>query len=332
MARKPASTTAPSKPGPEHRIVVLHGKDAFLRAEFTDALRRALEEVHGAVDTLRFEGSTEVAEVLDECRSFGLMQQHKLVVVDEADQFVKEASRPMLERYAEAPVEGATLVLRSERWNKGKLDKLIEASGVIRKCDAPTEGQAITWAQHRAKLRHEAELPQEAARALVGRAGADLGRIDAELAKLAAAAGGNPISPELVTQFVGMSREEEVWGIQQSLLGSPPAYALGHLHHLIHVSRQPIELIGFALVDLARKVHLAAVGLQAGEAPGVISKTLKLWGPSQQAVMNAARNADTARTLELFDAAVEADVARKTGLGDPERQLERVVLRFAGVV
>lgn len=331
MARKPAKPAA--KPGPEHRIVVLHGKDAFLRAEFTASLKRALAEAKGDVDTIRFEGSSEVAEVLDECRSFGLMQQHKLVVVDEADQFVKDSSRAMLERYAEAPSEDATLVLRSDRWHKGKLDKLIDAVGVVRKCDAPTEGQAVTWAQHRVKVRHEAEITPEAARALVSRVGADLGRIDAELAKLAAATGNNgPISPQLVAEFVGVSREEEVWGIQSAMLGAPPEAALGHLRELIEVSRQPTVLISYALCDLARKLHLATVGLQAGENPGAIGKTLKLWGPSQDVVMRAARGADPSRTLELLDAALEADVAQKTGLGDPERQLERVVLRFAGAV
>lgn len=335
MARKPAANPkqGQTKPGPEHRIVVLHGKDAFLRAEYTASLRRALEEARGAVDTLRYEGAAEVADVLDECRSFGLMQQHKLVVVDDADQFVKDSARPLLERYAEHPAEDATLVLRAERWNKGKLDKLIEAVGVIRKCDAPTEGQAAAWAQHRAQVRHGAEIGQDAARALVARVGADLGRIDAELAKLAAAAGKNgKITPELVGEFVGVSREEEVWGMQAALLGATPEAALGHLRELIEVSRQPTVLISYALCDLARKLHLATVGLRAGENPGAIGKTLKLWGPSQDAVMRAARGADPSATMALLDAALEADVAQKTGLGDPERHLERVVLRFAGAV
>jgi len=334
MARKPAKQVEIT---PGARIVVYAGKDAFLRAEHTASLRELLEKAHGEVDVIRFDGSaTEAADVLDECRSFGLMQQHKLVVVDEADQFVKESTRQLVERYAEAPCEGATLALRCEKWHKGKLDKLIEdpgkGAGAIVRCDAPTEVQAAAWAIKRSKKRHDAELGREAAQQLVSRLGADLGRIDAELGKLSAASGGEEITKALVVEFVGISREEEVWGIQAELLRAGPERVLMHLRELIDVSRQPTVLISYAFIDLARKLHAACAGLEAGQAPDQIAKALKLWGPSKEAIMASARKMRPTQTMRLLDAAVAADVAQKSGLGRPELQLERVALRFAGAV
>src|SRR5262249_44697926 len=108
VAKKPAETKAPGALTAEHRIVVLIPKAPFVQGEFTAQLKDALVAAHGAIDAFRFEGpAATAAAVLDECRTFGLMQEHKLVVVDQADQLVKEENRPLVERYAAAPCAGA---------------------------------------------------------------------------------------------------------------------------------------------------------------------------------------------------------------------------------
>jgi len=333
VAKKTASRT----PSPGDRVVLLHGKDAFLRAEHTVALREALTTEHGEVDVLNFDGaSAPVADVLDECRSFGLLVQHKLVVVDEADQFVKDTARALVERYCESPCDGATLVLRAEKWHRGKLDKLIEASGAIVKCDAPTETQAQAWAVRRCEKRHGGRLDPDAARALVERLGADLGRIDSELGKLAAAAGRSPcgepvpIGRDLVAQFVGLSREEEVWGIQSELLSGDAERSLAHLRAMLDISRHHPVLVGYACLDLARKLSAITHAIDAGVTPQAAAKSVRLWGASSGPIMRTAERMRPERAGELLDAAVEADAAQKTGRGTPERLLEALALKFAG--
>ena len=67
------------------RIVVLHGRELFLLWEWSRMLAERLREAHGDVGVVRFDGaSAPVAEVLDELRSFGLLEPHKLVIVDDA--------------------------------------------------------------------------------------------------------------------------------------------------------------------------------------------------------------------------------------------------------
>src|SRR5688572_30933301 len=85
----------------DEKFVVLHGPEAFLQGELTGRLRRAIEEHAGEVETVHFDGQrAPLADVLDELRSFGLMQQHKLVAVSDADDFVKN-HRDALGRYAD---------------------------------------------------------------------------------------------------------------------------------------------------------------------------------------------------------------------------------------
>jgi DNA polymerase III delta subunit len=332
MARKAAS---PAKElSASMRIVVLHGKEPFIRAQKTSDLREALVKQHGGVDIFAFDGTTcTAADVLDECRSFGLIAQHKLVILDQAEQLVKEDTRPLFERYAEAPCEGATLLLRADLWRAGKLDKLIEEVGAVIQCAAPDEAEAKRWVVERAKTEHKAEIDKEAVNLLVLRVGPDLGKLDSELGKLAAAASGGPgtakITREHVEFFVGASRDEDVWNIQSTLLTAGPEESLQHLRYVMDVSRHPPTLVMYAMVDLARKVHGASRALRQGANQFQIAKPLRLWGPSVEPIMAAARRAHPDQALQLLRESTDADRRSKSGFGEVELAIERLAVRFS---
>ena len=98
MARKPA----PFSFDPSQRILLLKGAESYLQAQYLRMIAEGLESTLGEPPSrFEFEGAgTTLAELLDELRSYGLMQSHKLVVVDGAEQFVKkEAHRRGLEAY-----------------------------------------------------------------------------------------------------------------------------------------------------------------------------------------------------------------------------------------
>ena len=104
MARKPS--TPAKAPSAEMPIVILHGPELFLHDEYTRRLVESLKTSHGEIEHFSFDGSTTpLAVVLDELRSYGLMQSHKLVVIDNASEFMKAAgNRPAMERYAAEPM------------------------------------------------------------------------------------------------------------------------------------------------------------------------------------------------------------------------------------
>lgn len=330
MAKRAASTSR--APTAQDRIVVLVGKELFLRSQYTTMLKASLEEAHGEIEIFQFSGdSAEPAEVLDECRSFGLMASHKLIIVDEADQFIKADTRPMIERYAQAPSDQATLVLRGSKWNKGKLDEEIAKVGLILKCDSVDEGTASRWIQARCTKAYESSIDPRSAAMLVERLGCDLGRIDTELAKLATAAGkGNPISPELIVELVGITREDDVWAIQEYLLCGDAQRTLGELDIIMNNGSKGAHVpVSFACIDLARKLLGIAEGMNQGVNPNTLAKDMKLWGPSRDPIMNTARRIGPARARSLFDECIKADMALKSSIGTPMRTLEMLVLQFA---
>ena len=111
------------------RIVALVGRDDFLVPYFTRPLLEVLAAAHGEIERFDFDGDrVAVADVLDELRTYGLLQPHKLVVVDNAEKFLAASgegsgpskARTLMEQYAAAPVEQSTLLLRAPTWNRGQ--------------------------------------------------------------------------------------------------------------------------------------------------------------------------------------------------------------------
>jgi DNA polymerase-3 subunit delta len=333
MARRRAAS--PTAASPSDQLVVFKGKDDYLRSLHTEKLVEEIRQERGEVETVRFDGATaDPADVLDECRSFDLMMRPKVVVVDEAEKLVKESARPLFERYAENPPESAVLVLRSGNWRAGKLDKLIKSVGSIIDCKPLDPPQAINWAAARARKRHEAAIEPAAAALLVERLGTDLGRIDSEVAKLAAAATADPnadsITVDHVRQLVGATREEEAWAIQARLLAGPEE-ALAAVREALGSWRQPPVMVMFACVDLGRKVHGASRLLAQGVPPQGVAKQLKLWGDSRDAVLAAGRRVDPERAARSLRRLVGLDRDAKSGVIRPEVAPELAAMEFASL-
>ncbi|MFG0330589.1 MAG: DNA polymerase III subunit delta [Phycisphaerales bacterium] len=313
------------------RALILHGKENYLRVEYLRQLRDNIAEKRGEVDVIHFDGATAtLADVLDEARSFGLMQQYKIVVLDDADQFLRiEEHRRKLERYMESPSEHATLVLRAETWRPGKLDKLVEKVGGAVKCELRSSDEAIAFCRKRCPKRFDCEIDADAAGLLVERVGASLSRLDAELARLSMMAEpGSPIDRSLIQREVGLSREEQAWEVQSALVCGDAAFALDKIRELVTVAKQPPVLIGYFITDLARKLYAASRLRADGMNDAAIAAELGLRWRAKTMVLENSRGVRPEAFADVLRDAVEIDVRNKSGLGNAERSLELLAVRF----
>lgn len=342
MARRtsPSSRQKASALDAATRICVLHGPEQWLKTRYLQDLRKALDEAHGETETFSFDGETaSLADVLDELRSYALMQHHKIVLLDNADVFLKKHDdyRPAMERYAQKPVDHATLVLRSNAWYPGKLDKLIAKVGQLIKCEPLKPAEAKSWLVKRCPAQHGRTIEPAAAALLVERMGPELMPLDSELAKLALMVQpGEPIERGLVEQVVGKSSDEKAWEVQEAVLigmtSRSAGQALGKIHELVDLSGQADVLVAYFVADLVRKLNQAVLMKRAGVPEGVIGKELKLWGPRQQLFMTVLRKLDGKSLARLFDDALESDRRSKSGFGNARRNLECFCIRLADTI
>ena len=318
MARKTAAK--PTPPAAGMPIVILHGPESFLVEEYTRRLCSELEEAHGAIEQFAFDGaSCSLAMVLDELRSYGLMQSHKLVIIDNAGEFMRGSGhRPAMERYAADPMSEATLLMRSREWRPGNFDKAVKASGTVIKCETPGDSDALRWCLLRAEKQYEVRIMEPAARLLIERIGPMLSRLDTELGKLASSIDstdeqGAVITREAVVELVGLGREEQAWLIQEPILRGDRSETVKTVQSLYDVSRAPSVLMMWACIDLARKLNEAAILLEQGQPAASLARPLQLWGPAARSVPAAAGRLGSKSTAVLFRRLLDLDRRAKTG-------------------
>src|SRR5690606_21533925 len=139
-----------------------------------------------------------------------------------------------------------------------KLDKLVAKVGAVVKCEPQEPAKAAGWAATRCMKRHGVEIEPRAARLLVDRLGVGLGRIDSEMAKLAAQVGpGGTITAALVEEQTGVSRQEDqLWEIQDHLLSADAQSALDFIRTgLGNSPRDTAVPLVYACMDLARTIN-----------------------------------------------------------------------------
>ncbi len=332
MARK-----TPAKPvalTAQMRFVVLHGPEPMLQKLRLNQLRDALVAVHGPLDPIHIDGKTaQLADVFDEIREYSLLTAYKLVVLNDAEQFVS-THRQALERYAAEPVDHATLVVRSDVWRPGKLDKLIEKIGAVVRCDVPKEDEARNWAMARCRKEHRRTLQPQAAGELVQRVGVHLMQLDAELAKLSLmVAEDQPIDVALVQQTVRASSDEQAWAVQEAVLSAladdNAALLIAKIHELVDLSGQADVLVGYFVADLLRKL-VVAQGMRAeGVSQDEVLKTFKMqWGDRRRLFGAALQRCDLHVLRRLLADILNADARAKRGQGQSLRNLEGFCARL----
>lgn len=317
------------------RMVILYGKEPFLMSRYTEDLEAILSKEFGEVDRIVLDGSTtDLATVLDELRTFDLLTRHKLIVVENADVFLASKGsgnatpRKAIERYAQSTVDSATLLLRATTWRTGKLDKAVAKIGLVFKLEGLNESDTVRWCIGRCLKEHTCSLEKDASRLLVQRIGLTLTRLDSELGKLAArVAPKNIISKEDVSEMVGLSREEQAWEIQSVLLTGNGSAALTKLGELLDVSKQPRELLMWAVVDLTRRLSAAASMFSNGQSNSDVRKSLKLFGNGGNLLMTAAKRRTPSQYANLFTDAVAIDARSRSGMLDGRRGLELLAAR-----
>lgn len=317
---------SPAVPG----VVVLAGGQHHLKSSALAWLRKEILADDDAGLT-RFAGKeTDLQTVWDELRTVSMWGDRRMVVVEDADEFVTK-HRPGLEKYAASPAKKSVLVLDVKSWPKTtRLAKQIAQTGLEIECTELKGAGLMKWLQETARDVHRAELLRDAAALLGELIGEELGQLDSELSKLASYVGeGGTITAEVVRTMVGGWRTETTWAMTDAVRDGDLASALKDLNELMYHGEAPQKLIGgihFVFrklayaTDLARKQNLDAALRTAGVFPQAV-------GPATAYLRRLGRP----KAEKLIHHLLETDLRMKGGSRLPERlQLEQFLIKLSG--
>ena len=307
-------------------VYALVGSDSFLQMQ---RLAELLKLLPADVQRLDFDGErADLADVLDELRSFSMFGNGKLVVVRSADEFISRF-RESLEDYLQKPSTSGTLILRVPTLpSNQRISKLIQKVGEVMDCNPPKRLQP--WITERAKTAHKISIDLPAADQLADLIGDDLGRLDNELAKLALQSTTGKITTADVSQGVAFQREQEMWHLTDELTRGRPADAMRRWRQLVQMdSSAEFRAVTWLTIWL-EKVNKAIALRKKKLPPAVIAKELRIWPmdvvtPFFQTV-DALGEVGAKRAIDLL---ALIDKQSKSGVGDAATNVERFLLTLA---
>lgn len=304
-------------------VYALVGPEPFLQLQ---KLRTVLAELPKDVQRIDLDGErAELADVLDELRSFAMFGGAKVVIVRSADAFLTRF-REQLEDYVAAPSTSSTLILRLDSLpSNQRIYKAIAKTGAIERCDPPKD--LARWTIQHAKEAHALAVAPEAADMLVELVGSDLGRLDMELAKLAISAPAGKIGPQDVCGAVAFQRERQMWDMTNELACGRPSEALLKWRQLIELDSsaefRAVTWLGMWLENVRKALAMK----RGGASPFSIAQQLRIWPRDIQApffqTADALGDAGVSRATDLL---AEIDLRAKSGLGDAASNVERFIL------
>jgi DNA polymerase III delta subunit len=310
-------------------VYALVGTDALMQQEALETILRQFEVPAQRVDV---DGETaELADVLDELRSFAMFGGAKVVAVRNADELVSRF-REQLEGYVANPSESATLVLRlSSLPANQRIYKAIAKTGQIIPCQPPKDLKG--WIVSRSRSAHGLAMSVEAAGLLADLIGDDLGRIDNELAKLALSSAQPRIGVEEISQSVVFQREREMWDLTNALAAGETAEALRRWRQLVQSdSSAEFRAVAWLCIWL-ENVGKAMAMLKQGHDAFTIGQALRIWPRDvQEKFVRSVKVLGPRGRQRAVDLLAQIDFQTKTGVGEAAQNVERFLLSMASTL
>ncbi len=308
-------------------VYVVYGPDAYLR---TQAIHTILRDELGPDDAglgpTRLDGdSADLAQVLDEVRTFSLLGDRRLVIVEDADGFITRY-RQALETYCEAPSDSGCLVFVCDSFDaRTRLFKTVQRLGQAIKCESPRGRAVIAWILDRARTAYAKHLSPDAAARLRELAGDNLGVLDSELSKLALYVGGrDTVVPADIEALVGNNREENVFAVLDAMAEGDAGRALQYWEQVLATDRAaPGRAIG-GLAWGVRRLLQAKHALAAGTPMTQLARQFF----TEPAVLKRRLDRVSAEQLErrLVDL-LQADLDSKTGFSPVDSSVEKFIVK-----
>jgi DNA polymerase-3 subunit delta len=303
-------------------VYALVGDDNYLQLQ---ALAQVLNKLPADVQRADFDGErAELADVLDELRSFAMFGAAKLVVVRAGDEFLTRF-RDQLEDYVTSPSSSGTLVLRLSSLPKNqRIYKAIAKVGEIIECIPPRERDLPKWVASHAKAAHRITLAPDAVALLIDLVGADLGRLDNELAKLALTCDNSkkPLTASEVTGCVAFQREQEIREMTIELASGRPGEALRRWRQLAALDSsaefRAVTWIMMWLEDVGTVLSGRGIGNLGWK-----------YRDRMDQFLDFARTLGKSGHARAIDRLAEIDKQTKSGVGDAVSNVERFILSLS---
>ena len=312
-------------------LYLLLGPEVYLRRQAAQAITEAalsrtlLREFNESAFTLQ---SDAVQSAIAAAEQLPMMSDTRVVRIRDFAR-LRETDEDVLIHYLNNPSPSTVMIFAADELDKRKkaTKVLLDACTVV-EFPPLKDLEAKTWARNRLKeLKIAAD--DQVLTELIRLIGTDVQTLSNELEKLAsAAADSQRITPGLVDELIGRSRELSNFELGDHLLAGNRKRALETLHRLLEDGAEPVMLVGL----IAGNYHRLALGkhLLARGGRDEVFRNISLPPFKRDSYISTLHRSDARKIARGIQLTAAADLAIKTSQATPRLQLEMLVCELAG--
>jgi len=207
------------KKGIYHPIYLLQGEEPYYIDEISNYIEKNVltDAERGFNQTIFYGKDSDPITIAESSMRFPMMASKQVIIVKEAQSLGKIET---LASYAEKPLASTVLVLNykyKKLDSRTKLSKFVKKNGVIFTSEKIRDYKLPDWINSYL-LSKNFKIKPQAAQILTAYLGTDLGKVANELNKLVIAIKDtNTITPEHIEQNIGLSKDFNVFELQNAL-------------------------------------------------------------------------------------------------------------------
>lgn len=312
-------------------LYLLLGSERHLR----DVAARAITEAALAGTLLREFNEASFSLLSDDPHSaiaaaeqLPMMSERRVVRIRDFGR-LREAQEETLITYLGNPAPSTVMIFIADELDKRKkaTKSLLERCTVV-DFSPLKDAEARTWAKTRLReLKTTAD--DQVINDIVRLVGTDVQTLFMELDKLASgAADTGRITPALVEELIGRSRELANWELTDHLLAGNRKKALESLYRLLEDDVEPLMLLGLIGSNYRRLALGKQLLVRGGESE--VFKHVYMQPFKRTAYLATLKRADAAKLAHGIQLIANVDVAIKTSQATPRLQMELLVCELAG--
>lgn len=309
-------------------VYLLFGGEYYYVQALVSALRtHVLKEGDASMCLSEFDGAAaSVAAVLDDLRTMTFFGGMRLVVVENADRFIRD-NKDVLGRYAKSPSKTGCLVLigTDKPDRRYALVQTADKAGGLIECTTPKVGRLAQWARTRAGELGKT-LGRSAADLLVQIVGQDLAQINSHLQMLVTYVGDRPaITEQDVTATVEEDKTVQIWDLMDGIASKDSKLSLETLDRLLVRTGMEVARLSLIASTLLR-LRLVKKVMEQYNDSGRVAKVLKMHPYFAQKSAEQARRFTDAELALGIRKAFEADFLIKNNLMNPRLAVEKLIV------
>jgi DNA polymerase-3 subunit delta len=241
---------------------------------------------------------------------------------------LREADEEILIRYLNNPSPSTVMIFTADELDKRKKSsKVLLDTCTVVEFATLKDAEAKAWAKSRLKeLKVTAD--DQVLSAIISLVGSDVQTLYNEIEKLAsAAANTGRITPDLVDELIGRSRELSNFELGDHLLAGNRKKALETLHRLLEDGAEPVMLVGL----IAGNYHRLALGKHLLTRGGreEVFRNINLPPFKRDSYISTLQRSTAAKIARGIQLTAATDLAIKTSQATPRLQLELLVCELA---